>query len=63
MTKEYGVTHFTELHRILHKYFLIRRCQKGVPLFFIKFDIETRKKYIIYANSDFERSERNSLHI
>ena len=36
---------------------------KGVPLFFIKFDIETRKKYIIYANSGFERSERNSLHI
>lgn len=28
MTKEYGVTHFTELHRILHKYFLIRRCQR-----------------------------------
>ena len=27
MTKEYGVTHFTELQRILHKYFLIRRCQ------------------------------------
>ena len=36
---------------------------KGVPLFFIKFDIETRKKYIIYANSGFERSEWNSLHI
>ena len=34
---------------------------KGVPPFFIKFDIETRKKYIIYANSDFERSERNNI--
>lgn len=33
MTKEYGVTHFTELHRILHKYFLIWRCQMGNPLF------------------------------
>lgn len=33
MTKEYGVTHFTELHRILHKYFLIWRCQTAVPLF------------------------------
>ena len=27
MTKEYGVTHFTELHRTLHKNFLIWRCQ------------------------------------
>ena len=25
MTKEYGVTHFTELHRTLHKNFLIWR--------------------------------------
>ena len=31
MTKEYGVTHFTELHRILHKYFLIWRCQMAAP--------------------------------
>lgn len=32
MTKEYGVTHFTELHRILHKYFLIWRCQNRIPV-------------------------------
>ena len=37
MTKEYGVTHFTELHRILHKYFLIRRRQRQalVCIYFI----------------------------
>ena len=33
MTKEYGVTHFTELHRILHKYFLIWRCQNDTSFF------------------------------
>ena len=36
MTKEYGVTHFTELHRILHKYFLIWRCQIVTPSFYIR---------------------------
>ena len=34
MTKEYGVTHFTELHRTLHKNFLIWRCQTTSALYF-----------------------------
>ena len=33
-TKEYGVTHFTELHRTLHKNFLTGRCQKTVSVLY-----------------------------
>ena len=44
MTKEYGVTHFTELHRILHKYFLIRRCQRRA-LGFLYFTILANTRY------------------
>ncbi len=29
----YGVTHFAELHRTLHKNFLIWRCQNDMPPF------------------------------
>lgn len=39
MTKECGVTHFTELHRTLHKNFLIWRRRKGLS--FISEDIQT----------------------
>ena len=44
MTKEYGVTHFTELHRILHKYFLIRRCQRQA-LGFLYFTTLANSRY------------------
>lgn len=43
MTKEYGVTHFTELHRILHKYFLIWRCQKKFSSFFMEKRLKKEK--------------------
>ena len=48
MTKEYGVTHFTELHRILHKYFLIRRCQRQA-LVFIYFIILVNPCFALYV--------------
>lgn len=34
MTKGNGVTHFTELHRTLHKNFLIWRWQKTPPFYY-----------------------------
>ena len=34
--KEYGVTHFTELHRTLHKNFLIWRCQMDCTVFLLR---------------------------
>lgn len=50
MTKEYGVTHFTELHRILHKYFLIRRCQRRA-LGFIYFIILVNPCFALYVTT------------
>ena len=47
MTKEYGVTHFTELHRTLHKNFLIWRCQMNNP-----FSLLRNKEIIAILDGD-----------